>query len=80
MEDVSKSLVAQMADCIKTNLEANETAAAGTTAEPGTAAPNSTETPGETRVTATAKPVNAFALLWSVLVARLRRLFSRSAA
>jgi len=79
MEDVSKSLVAQMADCIKAKLEASETpaperpAAEASAEAPG--APTPSPVPPET-----AKPVSALALLWSVLVARLRRLFGRRSA
>jgi carbon monoxide dehydrogenase subunit G len=83
MEDVSKRLVGQMADCIKANVEAAESApppdtsagaasaAAGNA--PASAAPASESRP-PTQV-ATAKPVNAIGLLFSVLFARLRGLF-----
>ena len=89
MEDVSKSLVAQMAACIKSKLETEEQPPAGT-AEPETAtdpsrtAPQSASMappPAESRPQVeAAKPVNALGLLWSVLVARLKSLFSRTPA
>jgi hypothetical protein len=83
MEDVSKRLVGEMAACIATNIEADEPhSAPATVATPGEgpgAATPSTSTSGAARVPATAKPVNAFGLLFSVLWARLRGLFgSRS--
>ena len=79
MEDVSKRLVGEMAACIATNIEADEphsAAAAGATPGegPGAATP-STSTSAPARVPATAKPVNAVGLLFSVLWARLRGLF-----
>jgi hypothetical protein len=78
MEDVSKRLVGEMAACIATNIEADEphsaTGAGAAPGEgPGAATPSATS--GAARVPATAKPVNAFGLLFSVLWARLRRLF-----
>ena len=62
MEDVSKSLVAQMAECIKAKLETAEAPPPAAAAAPPAAEPN-------------ARPVNALALLWSVIVARIRALF-----
>jgi len=79
MEDVSKSLVAQMADCIKAKLETAETpAAAEPPADAAEARPPSSPVPPPQ--TQAAKPVNALSLLWSVIVARLRRLFGGRAA
>jgi carbon monoxide dehydrogenase subunit G len=83
MEDVSKRLVGEMAACIAANIEADEPhSGAGASAGGG---------PGASEVrdshdryanlesgrapTATAKPVNALGLLFSVLWARLRGLF-----
>jgi len=86
MEDVSKSLVAQMADCIKAKLEtAAASPPAGSAGGPeaaGSDAPQATApAPSESAPTQGAKPVNALALLWSVIVARIRALFgSRPAA
>ncbi len=77
MEDVSRRLVGEMASCIAANIEAEEPHS-GTSANtnPSTSAsPSSTSTPTPARAPATAKPVNAFGLLFSVLWARLRRLF-----
>jgi carbon monoxide dehydrogenase subunit G len=74
MEDVSKSLVAQMADCIKAKLEAGEAPPAEAAAGQESAGP-APGSPAPPALAQAAKPVSAFALLWSVLVARLRRLF-----
>lgn len=83
MEDVSRRLVGEMAACIAANIEAeepNSAAAAGATSQdgPGAATP-STATAASARTPATAKPVNAIGLLFSVLWARLRRLFGSRA-
>jgi len=80
MEDVSKSLVAQMADCIKAKLETAEASPpaglAGGPEAAGSDAPQATApAPSESAPTQGAKPVNALALLWSVIVARIRALF-----
>ena len=73
MEDVSRRIVNDMAACIKANVEAGEPGSArgeaGSDAAPG-AATNAPAPP------ATARPVNAIGLLFSVLVARLKALFS----
>ena len=79
MEDVSRRLVGEMAACIATNIEAEEphsTSTAGATSGdgPGAATPSTSASP-PVRAPATAKPVNAFGLLFSVLWARLRGLF-----
>ena len=88
MEDVSKSLVAQMAACIKSQLETAEQAPAppgpaGVASETGDAvpapSPQSAPPPSPAQIQA-AKPVNALALLWAVLTARIRALFSRKPA
>jgi uncharacterized protein len=86
MEDVSKSLVAQMAACIKSQLETAEQppaapsapAGSSTAADPANPAPPSPP-PAPVQAQA-AKPVNALGLLWSVLVNRLKSIFSRSPA
>jgi carbon monoxide dehydrogenase subunit G len=92
MEDVSKSLVAQMAACIKSKLEteeqppaaqAGDAGAAAAATDPSRPAPQSTSTapPAQSRTQVeAAKPVNALGLLWSVLVARFKSLFSRTPA
>ncbi len=79
MEDVSRRLVGEMAACIAANIEAEEphspsTAGATSRDGPGAAIP-STSASAPARAPATAKPVNAFGLLFSVLWARLRGLF-----
>ncbi len=75
MEDVSRRLVGEMATCIAANIEAEEPHS-GTSANPSTSpSTSSTSTPAPARAPATAKPVNAFGLLFSVLWARLRGLF-----
>jgi carbon monoxide dehydrogenase subunit G len=73
MEDVSRRIVNDMAACIKTNVEAGEpgsaSSGAGADAAPGAA-------PSAPAPTATARPVNAVGLLFSVLWARLKAVFS----
>jgi uncharacterized protein len=92
MEDVSKRLVAQMADCIKANLEVGEpapaadapAAAVSSEAAAGQAAPTAGPgAGGQAAPTAApvvqpaAKPVNALSLLFGVIWDRIRRLFRR---
>lgn len=74
MEDVSRRIVNDMAGCIKANLEAAEAPPAPAGAEAaGTGAANA---PVATAPAATsARPVNALGLLFSVLWARIKRLF-----
>ncbi len=86
MEDVSKSLVAQMAACIKSQLETAEqappttpTAAAGEAGAATASAPAAAAPPPAPPLP-TARPVNALGLLWSVLVARLKALFGHAPA
>ncbi len=64
MEDVSRRIVNDMAACIKANVEAAEPSGAADAS--ASAAPT----------TATPAPVNAIGLLFSVLWARLKRIFS----
>jgi carbon monoxide dehydrogenase subunit G len=90
MEDVSKSLVAQMAACIKSQLETAEqppAAPAEAAAPEAATGPSSpappTPSPAQAQPMAqpqAAKPVNALGLLWSVFVARFRALFNRTPA
>jgi uncharacterized protein len=88
MEDVSKSLVAQMAACIKAQLETAEqppAAAADGQAQASAPAPSTsgaTEAapPASPAQGQAAKPVNALGLLWSVFLARLKALFRRAPA
>src|SRR5215831_2443054 len=80
MEDVSKRLVSQMADCIKANLETAEQAASVTEVAPAPGAPGPGAPPpgaaaAPTAAPAAARPVNALGLFFSVLWARIRRLF-----
>jgi len=75
MEDVSRRIVNDMAACIKSNVEAGEPAtggAEGPRASAASATPQAEAT--------TAKPVNAFGLLFSVLWSRVRAVFSRGSA
>ncbi len=74
MEDVSRRIVNDMAACIKANLEAAQPAS--TPAGPVGAGAPAVAAPAAT----TAKPVNALALLFSVLWARIKRLFSGKSA
>jgi carbon monoxide dehydrogenase subunit G len=81
MEDVSRRLVNQMADCIKAQLEAPAVeSAAGTAAsasEEAAAAGTAGQAPATPAVAAPAKPVNAISLFFMVLWDRIRRLFRR---
>jgi carbon monoxide dehydrogenase subunit G len=75
MEDVSRRIVNDMAACIKANVEAGEPGGGS-----GVAASTATNGPGAAEsappvATATAAPVNAFGLLFSVLWARLKSVF-----
>jgi len=70
MEDVSRRLVGQMADCIKSNLE-GEAAAAAATPPPASRG----EVGGGLQTQTQAKPVNALSLFFQVLWDRIRRLF-----
>jgi hypothetical protein len=89
MEDVSKRLVSQMADCIKSNLETEEPAPAAEAAPEGAAGTSdagaaAATSPGPaarpaavTAPPAQARPVNALSLFFAVLWDRIRRLFGR---
>jgi uncharacterized protein len=68
MEDVSRRIVNEMAACIKANVEAGEPgdSIGGHAGGPGAAA-----NPAAPSAPATARPINAFGLLFSVLWARL---------
>jgi carbon monoxide dehydrogenase subunit G len=87
MEDVSRRLVGQMADCIKANLEAPEAEAepapAPATVAAGGAGDDSVRTEGgQASAPAAAsppqaRPVNALSLGFSVLWDRIKRLFGR---
>src|SRR3989442_12010372 len=78
MEDVSRRLVGEMSACIKANIEAPEPSpspAAGSGTTGGGAASGAPANPPAQAQVATAKPVNAIGLLFSVLWARLRGAF-----
>jgi hypothetical protein len=75
MEDVSKRLIQEMANCIQANLEATDdpnvddvTAAVARSSQPQPA------------VATTARPVSAFSLLWHLISVRFQRLFGRRSA
>lgn len=72
MEDVSRRLVGQMAECIKANLEAPEAEAAPVGAAPSGAPVGGGDGP---RAQVQAKPVNALSLFFAVLWGRIKRLF-----
>ncbi len=79
MEDVSRRIVNDMAACIKANVEAGEPGGApGAAGTAGTAGPGARSSAAPTATTSA--PVNALALLFSVLWARLRRIFSGKSA
>jgi carbon monoxide dehydrogenase subunit G len=75
MEDVSRKIVNEMAACIKSNVEAAEPASGGG-AGPGV----SSASAAPQALAATARPVNAFGLLFSVFWSRVRAVFSRRSA
>jgi len=91
MEDVSRRLIGQMADCIKAQLEAPASAPAPASAEAASDLPQSGDAvsaappggqpaPAVTRTPAPAKPVNALSLFFAVLWDRIRRLFGAKPA
>jgi uncharacterized protein len=77
MEDVSRRIVNDMAACIKSNVEAAETppAPASGAGDAGGGSSGAVAQPPAAMPMATAKPVNAFGLLFSVFWARIRGLF-----
>jgi carbon monoxide dehydrogenase subunit G len=79
MEDVSRRIVGQMADCIKQTLEAGQAApgeAAGGTAGPAEPGAQVASAPAPAP---TAKPINGLALFFQVLWDGIRRLFGAKA-
>jgi uncharacterized protein len=77
MEDVSRRIVNDMAACIKANVEAGEPgSASGEAGAEATDAAGPDAAPNAPAPPATAKPVNAIGLLFSVLLARLKAAFS----
>ncbi len=76
MEDVSKRLIKDMANCIQANLEADDPAVEDDVAA---AVERSTPAPATVpRPQATAAPVSAFSLLWHLIKLRVGRLFGRT--
>jgi uncharacterized protein len=73
MEDVSRRIVNEMAACIKANVEAGEPSggAGGDTDGDGGGPGAGVNNPAAASPPATARPINAFGLLFSVLWARL---------
>jgi hypothetical protein len=76
MEDVSRRLIGEMANCIQANVETDEPAEDDVAAAVARSSPAPKPAP---QAVATAKPVSAFSLLWHLIVVRFRRLFGRSA-
>ena len=76
MEDVSRRLIKDMAECIRSNVEADERATPGPDA-PGSMPASASAQATPARAQATAAPVSAFGLLWHLLKVRLARLFRR---
>jgi len=75
MEDVSKRLINDMANCIQANVEADDPAV-----EDDIAAAAERSAPPQPRPQAVnAAPVSAFGLLWHLVKVRFARLFGRSA-
>jgi carbon monoxide dehydrogenase subunit G len=82
MEDVSRRIVNDMAACIKANVEGAEPGAqqgAGG-AVPAAQGASAGSAAGASPTATTAKPVNALALLFSVLWARIKRFFGVKAS
>lgn len=75
IEDVSKRLVGQMADCIKAKIEHERDAS-----EPATAIAADTTTAAPPAAPVSAPPLNLFAVLLSVLRERIGRRFGRGRA
>jgi uncharacterized protein len=78
MEDVSRRLINDMANCIQANLEADEPKDDDVAAAVERSA--SASTAAGPRAQATAPPVNAFSLLWHLIKVRVARLFGRASA
>jgi len=86
MEDVSRRLIGEMANCIQANVETDEPAeddvaaavARSTSGQSGASRQSETGGPKPAQALATAKPVSALSLLWHLIAVRFRRLFGRS--
>lgn len=77
MEDVSRRIVNDMANCIKANVEGQSQGPAPSAATVSGGAPASSDAPAATQdaPVATAKPINAISLFFQVLWAGIRKLF-----
>ena len=76
MEDVSKRLIRDMADCIQANVEADDPRADDAGADVAAAVERS----APVAPVYTAKPVNALSLFWHLVSLRVRRLFGSKSA
>ena len=76
MEDVSKRLIRDMADCIQANVEADDPRADDASADVAAAVERS----APVAPVYTAKPVNALSLFWHLVSLRVRRLFGSNSA
>lgn len=76
MEDVSKRLIRDMADCIQANVEADDPR----TDDAGADVAAAVERSGPVAPVYTAKPVNALSLFWHLVSLRVRRLFGSNSA
>ena len=72
MEDVSRRLIQEMANCIQANLEASDEPV-----EDDVAAAEARASQANPASPQTAKPVSAFSLLWHLITLRVGRLFGR---
>ncbi len=79
MEDVSKRLIKDMANCIQANVEADDPPGDDEAADVSAAVERS-QRPAPPPQMQTAKPVSAFSLLWHLVRLRVGRLFGRSSA
>ena len=79
MEDVSKRLITEMANCIQANLEAAGPPAAEDDVPGAVDRSSFSSEPPAPRVQAVAAPVSAASLLWHLIKVRFARLLGRSA-
>jgi uncharacterized protein len=78
MEDVSRRLINDMANCIQANLEADEPVVEDDVA--AAVERSESATPSVSRPVVTAQPVSAFGLFWHLVKVRFARLFGRASA
>lgn len=76
MEDVSKRLINEMANCIQANVEADEPV--DDDARAAVERSSFSTDPPQPRTQVTAAPVSAFSLLWHLIKLRFARLFGRT--